>query len=863
MFLKKNKFLFFDKLFKKKNIDLLTNYESIRNHLKFVYTLESKKKKKLLKKMKRIKSNKKLIIWLLAFCFVFLILFINSFEIEANADYEYGSNEFAPNMFNFKRKKCKIIYIKKCTKTNVNQTYFLLNLLKNKEFIAKCDLKVISLVRLNEAVCPVIDDEISLAFDSKKGLNRILNKEINANQFTSLLVSHNLELTESDWDLVEIMERLSKYVQVYYLLGFSIDYQISLQKIGFMRRIEKISKNLIVVDSFQYYTLLHSFGVNKNKIAVNYFKLNKFAQIFININENNISTSFSDENQSLIDTTEHIYFNRTNIFKYIRNNLNQMFCLYADFNVQLNVKMDLFFTILSIGIVNENVYTLADMLKGFDTFKLNEQVNSNFLSIDYKKQTLKFESINVGFIIEKYGYELTIRFFKFNKYAYALGIFGCMFRSKSEYGKNYAEWKIKDGDIFSHDSQKQSLTVDNSNTNTINIYNVKTKTNTLINFQIEGTVFNMNSFGVVNRKLFLSLYKIESLNVLIDPEENLDEQEKDFEIILVHSFYKRQQIKQSNKKTIVLQNTGNMNSFRRKGLPNQTYFIHQKPWEFHSVPIQWIDYFNKIPNEIWVPSEYNRQAFIANGINPNKVQVVPHGIFFDKCNSSTALTKFNFKTKKSFKFLTIGGMLPRKGTDLIIESYFSSFTKNDDVTLIIHSIYGDFALERLKEIMLSPNSPEIILLRKNQVADREIVDLLKQANVYLSPYRSEGFGLTILEAMATGLVPIVTKYGPSKEFCSDRCCYFVEAFERDCLIDPCGNKTIFGHKTIYQPKWSEPSLKSLSALMLNTYKRPQDLKERSIACKNEASMHTWDEVTKKIQKRIKSIARSLEFNIND
>ena len=214
-----------------------------------------------------------------------------------------------------------------------------------------------------------------VSIDSKKSLSQILDNEINANQFTYLLVSHNLELTKSDWDLVATIKRLLlKHIQVYYLLGFSADFEITLETIDFMRQIEKLSKNLIVVDSFQYYTLLHSFGVNKSKIAINYLKLNKFAPIFINANT---TDSFNETQASSLNP--NIYLNRSNIMNHIRNNLNQMFCLYADFNVQLNVKIDLFFTILSIGIVNENVYTLADMLNGFDTYKLNDQINSNLL----------------------------------------------------------------------------------------------------------------------------------------------------------------------------------------------------------------------------------------------------------------------------------------------------------------------------------------------------------------------------------------------------------------------------------------------------------------------------------------------------
>lgn len=57
--------------------------------------------------------------------------------------------------------------------------------------------------------------------------------------------------------------------------------------------------------------------------------------------------------------------------------------------------------------------------------------------------------------------------------------------------------------------------------------------------------------------------------------------------------------------------------------------------------------------------------------------------------------------------------------------------------------------------------------------------MLKNVNVHLSPYRSEGFGLTILEAMTAGLPPIVSAYGPA-EFCPKNCCYFIKTKDVDC-----------------------------------------------------------------------------------
>ena len=45
--------------------------------------------------------------------------------------------------------------------------------------------------------------------------------------------------------------------------------------------------------------------------------------------------------------------------------------------------------------------------------------------------------------------------------------------------------------------------------------------------------------------------------------------------------------------------------------------------------------------------------------------------------------------------------------------------------------------------------------------------LYKSANILIHPYRGEGFGMHIQEAMASGCIPLVTAGGPTDEFVTD------------------------------------------------------------------------------------------------
>ncbi|CAF4010252.1 unnamed protein product, partial [Adineta steineri] len=278
--------------------------------------------------------------------------------------------------------------------------------------------------------------------------------------------------------------------------------------------------------------------------------------------------------------------------------------------------------------------------------------------------------------------------------------------------------------------------------------------------------------------------------------------------------------------------------------------VHQQPWELHAIPVDWLRHFQKKTLELWAPSEYGKSSFIANGIDKNKIHVFPHGVFVEKFNLT--LSPFPLNTNKTFKFLSIGGEVSRKGFDVLIHTYNARFSSKDDVTLIIHSIYGDSSEDVLREFKKNPSSPEVIILR-HQMTDMDMIRLYKSVDVYVASYRGEGFGISTLEAMAAGLPPIVTKYGPALDFCPDECAYYIDAKVTECFRNPCGKMSVFGSKTAIQSMWAEPNNQSLSQNMYRAYTNRTELRRKSQICRKHAEYYTWDKVADKIFKRLSQI----------
>lgn len=200
--------------------------------------------------------------------------------------------------------------------------------------------------------------------------------------------------------------------------------------------------------------------------------------------------------------------------------------------------------------------------------------------------------------------------------------------------------------------------------------------------------------------------------------------------------------------------------------PKGAKWVIMQPWEFSQLRRDFVEFFAQA-NQIWTPSNYSRQCIVNSGIDFNKVQIVPNGV--DPIIFKPIGEKYNLNTYKKLKFLYCGGTIYRKGIDILLRAYLKAFNKNDEVCLVVKDMGGESfyrgqnAEQMIEEIQKNPNAPEIIYI-KDYLNEEEIASLYRACNVFVSPYRGEGFSLPTLEAMACGLPVIVTEGGATEDF---------------------------------------------------------------------------------------------------
>ena len=209
--------------------------------------------------------------------------------------------------------------------------------------------------------------------------------------------------------------------------------------------------------------------------------------------------------------------------------------------------------------------------------------------------------------------------------------------------------------------------------------------------------------------------------------------------------------------------------------PSHGKWVNIQPWEFGVLPAEWVREMENL-DEAWVPSSYVRDCYIDSGVPADKVQVIPNGI--DEKIFRPDAPALPIKTDKRYKFLFVGGTIGRKGPDILLNTYLETFTADDDVCLVIKDFGGKtfYAGKTLAEVIeqaqAQPNAPEIVYI-DDDLPPEQVAGLYTACDCLVHPYRGEGFGLPVLEAMASG-TPVVASDIPVLREVGDTCATYAD-----------------------------------------------------------------------------------------
>jgi glycosyltransferase involved in cell wall biosynthesis len=282
--------------------------------------------------------------------------------------------------------------------------------------------------------------------------------------------------------------------------------------------------------------------------------------------------------------------------------------------------------------------------------------------------------------------------------------------------------------------------------------------------------------------------------------------------------------------------------------PGRDRWVVMLPWEYSRLPIKHVETI-KGAHEIWTPSNFSARAIADSGVGV-PVHVVPNGVELGVFKPEGE--RYALLDERRFAFLYVGGTIYRKGIDLLLEAYTATFSRDDDVCLVIKdfgtkALYrGQTAEEMIREYQARQNAPAIIYLDADLTPD-QLAALYRRSDVLVAPYRGEGFSLPTLESMACGTPAIVTQGGATDDFVDAQTGWQVPS--REISV----GTSIYGEELGCEGFLLEPQARELANLMKHVAQSPQEVRARGVQAARSAQNWSWERATLEVLRRIDAL----------
>jgi glycosyltransferase involved in cell wall biosynthesis len=257
----------------------------------------------------------------------------------------------------------------------------------------------------------------------------------------------------------------------------------------------------------------------------------------------------------------------------------------------------------------------------------------------------------------------------------------------------------------------------------------------------------------------------------------------------------------ANKVNIIVAN-GDDYPCVRKLLP-YSFFKNRKNigywvWEAENFPVKSAD--TEGLDEIWTPSEYSANAIRAAVKIP--VRVVPHSLNLEEislakeCRSAYNIPEQAIIFGFFFDALSI---FERKNPEGLIRAFHLAFARDKDVVLLLKINNADKANAEVVELKRKCKHINAIFIDET-LTRNETLNLMQSLDVYVSLHRSEGFGLTLAEAMAMSKPVVSTAYSGNLDFMSADNSFLVTATVGKTLkaYGPYPRGTIWGNPDLQE-----------------------------------------------------------------
>jgi glycosyltransferase involved in cell wall biosynthesis len=282
------------------------------------------------------------------------------------------------------------------------------------------------------------------------------------------------------------------------------------------------------------------------------------------------------------------------------------------------------------------------------------------------------------------------------------------------------------------------------------------------------------------------------------------------------------------------------------GLFADRYTVGVWCWEASRFPDSFRPAFDLV-DEVWVASEYVAEIIREETRKPVAIFPMPVEVRSppELSRAELGLPSDRFVFLFAFDFFST---LERKNPFGLVEAFSRAFRPDEGPVLVIKTINGDKQPGELWRLRETAREREDIRIVDEYVSAEQMRGLVASCDCFVSLHRSEGFGLSIAEAMLFEKPVIATGYSGNLTFMDEENSYLV-GFGLTPVPPGMAN---------YPPGalWADPDLDDAATAMRRVVERPGEARERAARGRETLlSRHTLDTTARFMAERLGAIDR--------
>ena len=210
------------------------------------------------------------------------------------------------------------------------------------------------------------------------------------------------------------------------------------------------------------------------------------------------------------------------------------------------------------------------------------------------------------------------------------------------------------------------------------------------------------------------------------------------------------------------------------------------------------------PELITCVSEYEKNNILCHfEIDPHKIKVIANGINYPVSHEPTV----KILNEESVNILFVGRMERKKGIQYLLRA-LSIIDREDDINFNLFLVGEGSYSDELRNITSKLELPNVHFM--GRVSDDELDYLYKSSDIFILLSQSEAYGIVVAEALAHGLITIVSNTTALSEFAGESGCIGVDyppdvnevaahiksLVGREVVVGPFNNKKIRNWTTV-------------------------------------------------------------------